>query len=127
MVVAVDLMVVLHAALSAKGAKTCADQFWQEPLVPVTSVLDYVNDFYSVLIHVGHVAEIIFVLDGLPPPPKEHTGAFRRLQRSTAEARLREFFAEGAVEDLPEVQALKLARARCGTRATKGRSGGRRN
>jgi hypothetical protein len=53
MVVAVDLMVVLHAALSAKGAKTCADQFWQEPLVPVTSVLDYFNDFYSALMHVS--------------------------------------------------------------------------
>ncbi|KAJ1391383.1 PIN domain-like protein [Ochromonadaceae sp. CCMP2298] len=104
MVVGVDFMVLMHAAIARKSV---ANQFWVEPAVPVTAVLEYFDEYVKALRNVAKVAQIVFVLDGLCPPSKEREGARRRALREVDTAELRRLFSDGTPADLAEVERLK--------------------
>jgi hypothetical protein len=57
LVVGVDLMVVIHAAIPRKAV---ADQFWLVPQVPVTTVLDYVSAYVHALQEIAKVSNTLY-------------------------------------------------------------------
>ncbi|KAJ1409944.1 hypothetical protein B484DRAFT_482830 [Ochromonadaceae sp. CCMP2298] len=103
-VVGVDLMVVLHAALPHKAV---ADQFWVAPIVPLTTVLEYVRNHSLALKHVGKVEEIVYICDGLTPPSKLAESLRRRELREKDVAALVALFDSGTVDSLDEISKLK--------------------